>query len=456
MASFAAKFKGWFSGEDISFSFIVALVIPVIIDQFFLVSFNFINTAMISSSGTEAVSAVNMVGSLHFFMVQVFAAVGLGGTVVISQYYGRKKLKEMGIMSASTIFGCVLMALAITITFLILRDPVLTLLFGDAEPAVMKNAQVYMTGLLLSYPMQAVVEGTNGSLRGIGRTKASLKLSLLMNSIYILCNIIFVSRLNLGVLGLTYSLNISRFIALFFALYTLYANSQLLKIRREYFRRPDFKKIRHIIRVAVPFATESLAFNGGKIIMQILIVSLGTQNIAANAIAQSWVQLSEIIPSALSTSLVPIAGQCIGRKNIKDARKLTKSFLVLGAVTFLIVDSLLLPFFNVGMKLFNPPEAVIPLIFQIFLVYYVTHFLFWSFSFILPAALRAAGDAKFTTVVSMLSMWLYRVGMGYFLGIHLGFGLLGIFGVTASEWAIRGSIFYLRFRGTKWYENELI
>ncbi len=456
MVHAGSKIRNWFSGEDISFSFIVSLVIPVIIDQFFLVSFNFINTAMISSSGAEAVSAVNMVGSLHFFMVQVFAAVGLGGTVVIAQYYGRKNFREMGKMAASTVFGCIAMALLLTITFLILRDPVLGLLFGKAEPAVMSNAKIYMTGLLISYPMQAIVEGTNGSLRGIGRTKASLKLSLLMNALYILGNFIFVSRLDLGVRGLTYSLNISRFLALFFAIYTLYANRELLHIRQLYFRHPSLEKIRHIITISIPFATESLVFNGGKIIMQILIVSLGTQNIAANAIAVSWVQLSEIIPSALSTSLVPIVGQCIGRDNIKDARKLTKSFVVLGCIAFLTVDLLLLPFFNTGMQLFNPPAGVLPLIFKIFLIYIVTHFLFWSISFILPAALRAAGDAKFTTAVSLLSMWLYRIGMGYFFGIHLGYGLLGLFTVTCSEWALRGTIFYLRFRGHKWYANKLI
>lgn len=456
MAKAGSRIRNWFSGEDISFSFIVSLVVPVIIDQFFLVSFNFINTAMISSSGAEAVSAVNMVGSLHYFMVQIFAAVGLGGTVVIAQYYGRKNFREMGQMAASTVFGCIAMALILTATFLILRDPVLGLLFGKATPAVMNNAKIYMTGLLISYPMQAVVEGTNGSLRGIGRTKASLKLSLLMNALYILGNVIFVSHLGLGVRGLTYSLNISRFLAVFFAIYTLYANRELLNIRRQYFRQPSFTKIRHIITISIPFATESLVFNGGKIIMQILIVSLGTQNIAANAIAVSWVQLSEIIPSALSTSLVPIVGQCIGRDNIKDARKLTKSFVLLGCAAFLTVDLLLLPFFNVGMSLFNPPAGVLPLIFQIFLIYIVTHFLFWSISFILPAALRAAGDAKFTTAVSLLSMWLYRIGMGYFFGIYLGYGLLGLFAVTCSEWALRGTIFYLRFRGSKWYANKLI
>lgn len=456
MNNLSAKLVERFSGEEVPFRFIVSLVIPVIIDQFFLVSFNFINTAMISSSGPQAVSAVNLVGSLHFFLVQIFVAVGLGGTVLIAQYYGNRQYKQMGKMTAATVFGCLLMALLLSSLGLIFHDPLLHLLFGEAEPAVLANAKIYFIGLLISYPLQAVVEGTNGSLRGVGRTKASLKLSLLMNAFFIASNFLFVSSLGLGVLGLTYSLYISRGVALFFAIYTLFVNRSLLNIRKIYFQKPSFKNIRHVITVAIPFATEALAFNGGKIIVQMMIVSLGTNIIAANAISASWVQLSEIIPSALSTSLVPIVGRCIGAGKIADARNLAKSFILAGILAFLVVDLSLLPFFHLGVQVFNPPAEIVPLIFKIVVIYVVMHPIPWSISFILPSALRAAGDAKYTTIVSMCSMWIYRIGMGYIVGILLGFGLLGIAGVMTTEWLVRGIFFSLRFKGTKWYQNKLV
>lgn len=456
LQSLAAKIKYRFSGEGIPFHFVVSLVIPVVVDQFFLVAFNFINTSMISSSGTAAISAVNIVGSLHFFLVNLFTAVGLGGTVLISQYVGRRDHKQLSKVTSGTVFGAVLMALLVTVTMLLMRDTVLHLLFGSAEAQVLANAKIYMTGLLLMYPMQAVVEGTNGSLRGVGRTKSSLKLSLLMNAIYIVCNFILVSMLRMGVTGLAISVNISRFIAMLFAFYTLYVNQGLFRLKKKDFTRPSFAIIRRVITVSVPFAAESLFFNGGKIIIQMMIVSFGTNVIATNAIASSWIQLSEIIPNALVTSLVPIVGQCIGQRNIKDARKLTKSFVLLGMLAFIVVDLSLLPFFHLGMGLFHPPAEIIPNIFQLYLIALTMHFLTWSVGFILPAALRAAGDAKFTTVTSLLSMWIFRIGMGFLFGVVLGYGLTGIYAVMTVEWGVRGTIFLLRFRGKKWYQHELI
>lgn len=190
---------------------------------------------MISSAGTAAVSAVSMVGSLHFFLVNIFTAVGLGGTVLISQYFGRKEMKQLSKVCSGTIFGAVFMALFVSISVFLVHNSLLQLLFGHAEKMVLTNARIYLLGLLASYPMQSVVEGTNGSLRGIGRTKSSLKLSLLMNFIYILFNILFISILHMNMVGLVISLVISRFIGMLFAFYTLYVNRGLFMLKKKTF-----------------------------------------------------------------------------------------------------------------------------------------------------------------------------------------------------------------------------
>ena len=446
----------FFSGEGMSYRDVFSLLLPVVVDQFFLIGFNFINTAMISSSGAAAISAVNIVGSLNVLLVQLFTSIALGGTVLIAQYYGQKNYKMIGKMVNGGVYATVLVATTAAILFMLLHSPILALLFGAASPAVIHGARIYMMGILFSYVGESTIEGVNGCLCGIGRTKVSLQLSLLMNTIYLLFNFLFVTFMHLGVFGLTLSLNISRYSIAVLAIWTLYRNRAHFGLNFKTLRHVDWGLTKRVLKVSVPFAAESTFFNGGKIIMQMMIVTLGTAMIAANAIASSWIQLSEIIPNALSVALVPIVGQCIGRNNIGDAKKLTKSFLGLGTLAFLAVDLGLLPFFSIGMRLFAPAPATIPIIFHIYLVVIVMHALFWSSSFVLPSALRAAGDARFTTVVSLISMWSFRIGFGYLIGIVLGYGIFGIFVVMSSEWAIRAIVFQLRFHGGRWYRNKLI
>jgi len=95
-------------------------------------------------------------------------------------------------------------------------------------------------------------------------------------------------------------------------------------------------------------------------------------------------------------------------------------------------------------------------IFLIVLLNTIAQIPLWSISFMIPSALRAAGDAKFTSLVSMLSMWLFRVVLGYILGIVLGMGILGVWLAMNAEWAIRGAVFIWRFTGRKWYRHKLI
>jgi Na+-driven multidrug efflux pump len=164
----------------------------------------------------------------------------------------------------------------------------------------------------------------------------------------------------------------------------------------------------------------------------------------------------QIGPNALGIASVTIVGQSIGQRNIGDARKFTKSLIGLSSIYFVITTGLLIPIFPLLIKMFNPPAEIVPTIFTLIIIGAIAQPFLWSPSFIMPAALRAAGDSNFTSIASLLSMWLLRVILGYFLGITLGFGIIGVWVAMIIEWGCRGLIFYLRFKGKKWYAHKLV
>ena len=71
-------------------------------------------------------------------------------------------------------------------------------------------------------------------------------------------------------------------------------------------------------------------------------------------------------------------------------------------------------------------------------------------------ALRAAGDARFTMVTSMVSMWVFRIGMSYVLGAWLGMGLFGVWTAMQIDWAVRSLVFGVRFLGHKWEKARVL
>lgn len=445
-----------FSGASIDYRQIIALFIPVLVDQAFIVGLNLVNTAMISSSGVAAISAVNMIDSLNIFLISVFIAVSTGGTVVVAQYKGSGNDLMVSKATAGAVSFVSLMALFIGLFGIVFHGPLLNLLFGAASPDVMDNARTYLIGSSLSYLGIAVVEAVCGALRGIGRTRASLVLSLIMNLIYVLLNFVFINGLHMGVFGMTIAINISRYLAAACALIYLFRLDSSLHVKIRDLLTLNWTMLKRIMSIGLPFAAEQMFFNGGKILTQIFIVSLGTYAIATNAISSTLAGVMQIPANALSLTLITVVGQCMGSRNVKDARKFVKSFLMLSSASFVLMALLIFPFFHPLVSLFHPPAEIIDDIFLVFLINSIAQIPLWSISFITPSALRAAGDSKYTSMVSMLSMWLFRVVLGYLLGIQFNMGIVGVWLAMNCEWGVRGFIFLRRFLGEKWVQHKVI
>ena len=72
---------------------------------------------------------------------------------------------------------------------------------------------------------------------------------------------------------------------------------------------------------------------------------------------------------------------------------------------------------------------------------------FWPMSFVLPNALRAAGDARFTMIVSMFSMWVFRIAFAYLFVRVFQLGVMGVWYGMFIDWIFRAAVFSLRFHG---------
>lgn len=445
-----------FSGNSMSYKQVFAIILPVLVDQAFVVCLNLLNTAMVSSSGEAAIAAVSTVDTLNFFLMQVFIAVCTGGTVVVAQYKGSGKKELVSKATTQALSAVLLLSIVISIIMIVFHNPLLKSLFGKAEPAVLKNAQVYIVASALSYPCFAVYEAACGVLRGAAKTKSSLGLSLVYNITYVLCNVIFINVLGWGVIGLSISLNVSRFIGMGCSIIYLCFIDKDMGFKIKNMIKFDFNMIKKILFIGIPFAAEQMFFNGGKMLTQTFVVSLGTSAMTINAICNSMVPLFQICANAISLSAVTIVGQSIGRGDIKDARKFVRSLIGLGSFSFVVMVCIMLPLFPWIVQLFKPAPEIIPTVHKIIVMCGIFQPIFWSFSFITPSSLRAAGDSAFTSIASLSSMWLFRVIFGYVLGIVFEFGIIGVWIAMICEWAIRGTVFMLRYRTDKWYRRKVI
>jgi putative MATE family efflux protein len=446
----------YFTGESIDYKKMFAIIMPIFVDQAFLILMSLLNTAMISSAGVAAVSAVSMVDSLNIFLANVFTAVATGGTVIVAQYKGSGNSAMVSKTATQAISACTILSVLLSALVIIFHTSTLNVLFGKAEADVLNNAKLYLIGSCLTYPFIAIFQAVIGTLRGVGETKPCLKLSLLMNVVNTILNVLLITIFKLGVEGLVISTVIARILGVAASLIYVTKYNRTIRFKLKNALRIDISILKKVMYIGLPFAAEQLFFNGGKLLTQTFIVQLGTLALTSFAIGNSIALLFQIGPNALGIAIVTVVGQCIGKRNIQDARKFIFSLLGFSSILFLIADAILLPLFPFLIKMFNPPDEIVPTIFTMTLISAITQPTLWSLSFIMPSALRAAGDSNFTSIASLLSMWLLRVVLGYTLGITLGFGIIGVWVAMNVEWGMRGIIFFWRFKGKKWYAHRLV
>ena len=133
-----------------------------------------------------------------------------------------------------------------------------------------------------------------------------------------------------------------------------------------------------------------------------------------------------------------------------------KKLILLGYGVALISLIAMLPMLSWIISLYQPQAETQSLVYQLLAIGIAGMILFWPVSNIMPSVLRAAGDAYFTTVASLIAMWVFRVGMGYVISIPMGYGIRGIWYCMIAEWVVRCIFYVLRYRGGRWLQKKTV
>ena len=123
-----------------SASALFRLILPLIAEQALAISIGMADTLMVSSVGESAVSAVSLVDSINILLVNIFAALATGGAIMTSQYLGRKDNERARHSAKQLMMITGLISIGITVVCLLVRKPLLRLIFGVIEEDVMRQA----------------------------------------------------------------------------------------------------------------------------------------------------------------------------------------------------------------------------------------------------------------------------------------------------------------------------
>ena len=132
------------------------LMIPVIVEQFLNSLMGMADTMMVSHVGSAAMSAVSLVDSINVLVIQVFAALATGAAIICSQYLGKGDTDGANRAARQIFLTVLVISVGLMAICLIFDEPLLRLVFGKVEPAVMDNSVTYFVITVISYPFIAL------------------------------------------------------------------------------------------------------------------------------------------------------------------------------------------------------------------------------------------------------------------------------------------------------------
>jgi putative MATE family efflux protein len=400
--------------------------------------------------GKEALAAVGANFPLIFALISFVVGIAIGATVIISQYFGAKKLDQVK-RTIDTLYIFMFFAAILITTVGILTSKYIFKLISLPEDVIglaVDYFNVYAMGFIFFFGFQ----GTSAVLRGLGDSKTPLYFLIISTLTNIGFDLFFVLVLGWGVKGVALATVIAQAGAFFTIIWYLnryhsFLDFSPLKMK---FDRDIFKKS---LKIGLPTGFQQTFVSLGFLALYRIVNMFGTPTIAAYTIAMRIDMFAAMPAMNFSAALSTFVGQNIGANRFERIGRGLNSTLVMTSIISVAVTMLAVSFAKPLMYMFtNDPEVVDVGIQYIYVVsgFYIV----FSTMFIINGVLRGAGDTLFPMIITILSLWVIRIPASYFLSLKIG--TLGIWWGIPVAWAFGVIASYIYYKTGKWKSKAVV
>lgn len=429
---------------------------PICIEVFLQILVGNIDQIMMSHYSQEAVAAVANANQILNVFIMLIVVMSAATTILIAQYLGaRNKLKLGETCTVSLAFSFVFSSLA-ALGFILFNKTIFSWL--GVPPETMDETVLYTTIVGAGLPIQALYYTFVAVFRGHSLTRITMYVALVMNLLHIGSNYLLIFGAgpipSLGVLGVSISTWLSKLIGVGLIVW-LFRKLLDLDVGWNYLHPFPWETLKGLLRISIPSGGETLSYQLSQTTIMKMVNLLGLAVINTKVYVYIIAMLCYVYTIALSNASQVIVGFLMGAQQQEQVAKRVWQSTGLAVV---INVSLATFFYLVSEPLISlvttDPEVILlaheVLLVEIFLE------VGRAVNIVMVGCLQAVGDIKTPMLVGIFGMWCCAVPGSYLLGIHLGWGLVGIWVAMAADEIVRAIIFVFRWQSGKWKNKKLI
>jgi putative MATE family efflux protein len=430
---------------------ILKFAAPMLLGNVFQQMFSVVDSIVVGKViGKQALAAVGASFPVIFIMVSLIIGLVMGTTVVISQYFGAKDFVKVKRAIDTMYIYTTIAGIFTTIIGLIISEPLLHFLGLPEEimPQALQYLRIYLAGNVIFFGYN----GTSAVLRGLGDSKTPLYFLMIAELANIVLVILFVAVFRWGVAGAAYATLAANGLAFALAIIWLNRTHKLIRISIGglHFDRETF---RQSLKIGLPTGVQQTLVALGALALLGIVNKFGTDVIAGFSVAGRLDMLATIPAMSFSQALSTFVGQNIGANKPERIRAgLIATVKMSGIVT--VATTLIIVFGgHLLMRLFTNDNEVIRLGDQ-YLTIVSSFYILFTCMFIYTGLMRGAGDTLIPMFISLLSLWIIRIPMAWYLSGKIG--AIGIWWAIPAGWLIGLILSFIYYKSGRWKTKSIV
>lgn len=425
---------------------------PILLGTFFQQMYNTADAIIVGKFvGTQGLAAVGGTsGTMINLIVGFFVGLSSGATVILSQYFGGGRAKEIG----QTVHTAIAMAIAGGMLIMLIgytMSPTLLRWMGTPEevlPSALTYIRIYFAGMIPSL----IYNIGSGLLRAVGDSRRPLLFLIVACMTNIVLDVLFVAGFEMGVAGAALATILSQLVSAVMVIYALTGthSAYRLELRKIRFHLPILKGI---IKIGLPGGLQSVMYSTSNMIIQAGINGLGTSVMAAYTAYGKLDSFFWTIISAFGVAVTTFVGQNFGAQNYDRVKKSVMTCLGMAAGATVLLSTLLLTFGEALYHLFSDDAVVIGYGMQMLRQLAPVYILYIGIE-VFSGALRGVGDSLVATMITLGGVCVLRL-IWLLVIVPMNTTLQMILLSYPITWSITSTMFILYYIKGGWLQRAI-
>lgn len=427
---------------------------PVMVNMGAHTLFSLVDLYWIGSLGTDAIAAVALCGNVMFSMFGLTTIIQIGALAMISRRIGAQNLTGTdgaeGVSGQAIQLGF-LLGVGVAGLGMLASRPIMQLF--DASPEMTEHGVDYLVPMMASFVAIFPAMALGAVFTATGNTRTPMYVGVAFNIVNaVLDPFLIFGWAGLPALGVA-GASIASLICQLLGMVVLYRLFRRLDMG---FPRP---RLTHwhgtsgwgrMLRIGIPGGLGALTRPFSTLFLLKVVASFGPAGVAAFGIVVRSMSFTWLYYGAMSTAVSTLTGQSLGRQDVPGIRVLVSKSLRLSILLSIALGAVYWIFAREIVAIFDQSDPEVLDLGASFMRLLVLANLSTAFSMVWGAVMQGAGDTRPPMVIAILSNWVVKLPLAWWLAIPRGVGVEGIWWAMAISIVFEGVALWVWYRRDRW------